>query len=119
MPRQIFPKDYYSEQACKCAAAALASTIADIRVAYLNLEQGWLHLAPDTSSGRNPSTEVAPTESIQTPAHARSPSTVRDANRQGNTRTDPMPRNHADAPRSRFTPASRHKRRNLQNECGG
>jgi hypothetical protein len=118
MPRRVFPTDHYSEQARKCAAAALASTIAEIREAYLNLEQGWLHLAPDSVSGRNPSIEVASTGSIHTPARGRLPSAAGDANRQQNACTDRTSRNEADAPRSRFTPPDQSGRRKLRDKSG-
>jgi hypothetical protein len=38
---------YYRRQAAQCAAAALATTIAEIKQAYLDLEQGWHHLLPE------------------------------------------------------------------------
>ncbi len=38
---------YYRRQASACATAALASAIAEVKQAYLNLEQGWLCLAPE------------------------------------------------------------------------
>jgi hypothetical protein len=43
---------YYRRQASACATAALATANAEVKEAYLNLEQGWLCLAPkaDTSS---------------------------------------------------------------------
>lgn len=37
---------YYRQQASVCSAAALTTTIAEVRQAYLELEQGWLCLAP-------------------------------------------------------------------------
>jgi hypothetical protein len=37
---------YYRRQASACATAALATAIAEVREAYLNLEQGWLCLLP-------------------------------------------------------------------------
>ena len=37
---------YYRQQASACATAALATVIAEVRQAYLDLEQGWLCLAP-------------------------------------------------------------------------
>jgi hypothetical protein len=37
---------YYRQQASSCATAALITAIAEIRQAYLDLEQGWLCLAP-------------------------------------------------------------------------
>lgn len=37
---------YYRRQAFACATAALTTAIAEIKQAYLDLEQGWLCLAP-------------------------------------------------------------------------
>jgi hypothetical protein len=37
---------YYRRQACACAAAAAAAAEPDVKDAYVNLEQGWLCLAP-------------------------------------------------------------------------
>lgn len=37
---------HYRQQASACATAALATAIAEIRQAYLDLEQGWLCLTP-------------------------------------------------------------------------
>jgi|GEM_PF-6907245 hypothetical protein len=47
MPRTSERTEYCRQQALECAAAAAATTIANIREAYLNLEQGWVGLAPD------------------------------------------------------------------------
>ena len=43
---------YYRQQASVCSAAALTTTIAEVKQAYLELEKGWLCLAPksETSS---------------------------------------------------------------------
>jgi hypothetical protein len=35
------------KQAAECAAAATATVLAEVKEAYLNLEQGWLQLAPE------------------------------------------------------------------------
>ena len=40
-------KAYYRRQASECAAAASATSVAEVKQAYLDLEQGWLSLAPD------------------------------------------------------------------------
>jgi hypothetical protein len=48
---------YYRRQACVCAAAAAAAAEPDVKDAYVNLEQGWLCLAPKadaTASLRHP-----------------------------------------------------------------
>lgn len=37
---------YYRQQASACAAAAVVSTVAHVKQAYLDLEQGWLCLVP-------------------------------------------------------------------------
>ncbi len=49
MPTPRRRTDYCTKQAADCARAAVAATIAEIREAYLNLEQGWLRLAPQAS----------------------------------------------------------------------
>jgi hypothetical protein len=36
----------YRQEASACATAALTATVAEIKQAYLDLEQGWLCLAP-------------------------------------------------------------------------
>lgn len=37
---------YYRQQASACATAALTTASAEVKQAYLDLEQGWLCLAP-------------------------------------------------------------------------
>jgi hypothetical protein len=39
-------KAYFRRQASECAAAASATSVAEVKQAYLDLEQGWLALAP-------------------------------------------------------------------------
>jgi hypothetical protein len=39
-------KAYYRRQASECAAAASATSVAEVKQAYIDLEQGWLSLAP-------------------------------------------------------------------------
>jgi hypothetical protein len=95
MSRRI-PTDYYSRQASKCASAALAATIAEIKEAYLNLEQGWLYLAPDAVNSRP--IVVAPAESPHDPASARPTSAVRDANRQQSASADRASRDKSSCP---------------------
>jgi hypothetical protein len=41
---------YCHTQAARCAAAAANARASDVKEAYLNLEQAWLHLAPDLES---------------------------------------------------------------------
>jgi hypothetical protein len=43
---------YCRRQALACANAAMSTAIAEVKEAYLNLEQGWLCLAPKI--GANP-----------------------------------------------------------------
>jgi len=45
---------YYRQEASACATAALTSAIAEIKQAYLDLEQGWLCLAPKSSRSDEP-----------------------------------------------------------------
>ena len=45
MPHSREKNEYCREQAAECASAATASVLADVKEAYLNLEQGWLQLA--------------------------------------------------------------------------
>lgn len=42
----------YRREASACAAAALATVIAEVKQAYLELEQGWLSLAPKGDGSR-------------------------------------------------------------------
>jgi len=44
---------YYRQQACACAASALTTAIAEVKQAYLDLQQGWLCLAPKAETGLN------------------------------------------------------------------
>jgi hypothetical protein len=52
MPRPNERTDHCRAQAAKCASAAAATAIMDVREAYLNLEQGWLQLVPEIEGGR-------------------------------------------------------------------
>jgi hypothetical protein len=49
MPHRRQRTAYCQEQAAECAKAAVSSTIAEVKEAYLNLEQGWLQLAPEVA----------------------------------------------------------------------
>jgi hypothetical protein len=49
---------YYRKQAAACATAALATAIAEVKRAYLDLEQGWLCLAPKAEGSSNVSAPV-------------------------------------------------------------
>jgi hypothetical protein len=48
---------YYRQQASVCSTAALTTTIAEVRQAYLELEQGWLCLAPKSENSSTVSAE--------------------------------------------------------------
>lgn len=43
--------EYYRQEASACAAAAVTTAIAEIKQAYLELEQGWLCLTPKRKEG--------------------------------------------------------------------
>jgi hypothetical protein len=47
--------EFCLKQAEECAAAAAASALVDVKAAYLNLEQGWLQLAPELAESANSS----------------------------------------------------------------
>jgi hypothetical protein len=47
MPRSSERTEHCRKQAAECAAAATATALAEVKEAYLNLEQGWLKLAPE------------------------------------------------------------------------
>jgi hypothetical protein len=44
---------YYRQQASSCATAALTTAIDEVKQAYLDLEQGWLCLAPKVETSRD------------------------------------------------------------------
>lgn len=51
---------FYRQEAFACAAAALTTSIAEIKQAYLELEQGWLCLTPkpeNSYASAEPNTE--------------------------------------------------------------
>jgi hypothetical protein len=52
MPRSSQRTEYCQKQAAECAAAASAAAMLDVKEAYLNLEQGWLQLAPEIDQPR-------------------------------------------------------------------
>jgi hypothetical protein len=66
MSRRIDRCTYCGRQAAGCARRALEATLAEVREAYVNLEQGWLQLAPETSDKQ--SAEVGPTRRIASAA---------------------------------------------------
>jgi len=45
MPHTREKGEYCRGQAAECATAATATTLSEIREAYLNLEHGWMELA--------------------------------------------------------------------------
>jgi hypothetical protein len=47
MSRSSERTTYCRKQAAECAAAATATALAEVKEAYLNLEQGWLQLVPE------------------------------------------------------------------------
>jgi hypothetical protein len=57
MPHTIRRTAYCRQQAAECAAAATATTLSEVKEAYLNLEQAWLKLAPELEGDRFSSTE--------------------------------------------------------------
>jgi hypothetical protein len=60
MSRHIDPATYCRRQAAECARRALEATLAEVREASVNLEQGWLRLAPETSDNQESSAEGGP-----------------------------------------------------------
>jgi hypothetical protein len=65
MSRTVGRTDYCRAQAAECAAAAETTTILELKEAYLNLEQGWLQLAPEIEGGRISSISREPDKSDQ------------------------------------------------------
>jgi hypothetical protein len=47
VPRSSERTAFCRKQAAECAAAAAAAVLAEVKEAYLNLEQGWLQLVPE------------------------------------------------------------------------
>ena len=45
-------KAFYRQQASECAAAASTTSVAEVKQAYLDLEQGWLSLTPNAEISR-------------------------------------------------------------------
>lgn len=58
--RDVERATYYRRQASTCAEAALTTAVADIRQAYLELEQGWLCLVPKPKEGFDDSRVAEP-----------------------------------------------------------
>jgi hypothetical protein len=73
MSRHVDPSTYCRRQAAECSRRALEATLGEVREAYVNLEQGWLHLVPETRDNDKVSAEVGPTRRIASaPGRARS-----------------------------------------------
>lgn len=69
----VEPTAYCRQQASACAAAALTAAIAEIKQAYLDLEQGWLSLAPKPETNSAPSGSATTTREVDSkPNRARS-----------------------------------------------
>jgi hypothetical protein len=64
MSRHIDPTAYCRHQAAECARSALEATLAEVREVYVNLEQGWLQLVPDTGDDQKTSVESGPARRI-------------------------------------------------------
>jgi hypothetical protein len=67
MPHTIGRTAYCRYQAAECAAAATATTLAEVKEAYHNLEQGWLQLAPEIEGSRIFSINPDPGQGDQDP----------------------------------------------------
>ncbi len=75
MPRHTDPAVHCRREAAECGRRALKATLAEVREAYVNLEQGWLRLAPETSDNQESSAEGGPGRRIASasgPAKSRS-----------------------------------------------
>jgi hypothetical protein len=63
MPNQDARTAYFLNQATQCAKAASAASVAELRQAYANLEQGWLQLVPQRPEGERSDQAPTPTKS--------------------------------------------------------
>jgi hypothetical protein len=68
MPRSTTRTAYCHQQAAECASAATTTAVAEIREAYLNMQQAWLQLAPDVESNQ-PSLSVAQSDVLPSKAN--------------------------------------------------
>ena len=59
---------YYRQQASSCATAALTTAIAEVKQAYLDLEQGWLCLAPKVEPSRDDPVDAVPGRDSESPS---------------------------------------------------
>lgn len=57
---------YYRQQASWCATAAVTAAVAEVKQAYLDLEQGWLCLAPKVETSRDGLVDAAPGRDSET-----------------------------------------------------
>ncbi len=58
-------RKYCREQAAECAAKAAATGIPEVREGYLNLEQGWLQLAPKGDASPAPAATAEPRQGVR------------------------------------------------------
>jgi hypothetical protein len=72
MSRHVDPGAYCRHQAAECSRKALEATLAEVREAYVNLEQGWLRLAPETNENVEASVESGGRRIASAPRGARS-----------------------------------------------
>lgn len=63
MPNQDARTAYFLNQATQCAKAASKASVAELREAYANLEQGWLQLVPQPAEGESADRAPTPTKS--------------------------------------------------------
>jgi hypothetical protein len=74
--------EHYRQEASACARAALTTAITEIKQAYLELEQGWLSLAPKAKGILDDFPEAEPDRYSNQPRHPQSEKIVGDADRQ-------------------------------------
>jgi hypothetical protein len=77
---------YYRRQASACATAALSTTIAEVKQAYIDLEQGWLCLTPKAEARLDDPADAAPAHTCESTT-AESPK--RDAAAMASRQTGP------------------------------
>jgi hypothetical protein len=68
--KSIKRTEYYRQQASACAAAAVTTDIAEIKQAYLELEQGWLCLTPKRKEGLDELPEAQRSDGNAKPSQA-------------------------------------------------
>jgi hypothetical protein len=72
----------YRQEASACARAALTTAVAEIKQAYLELEQGWLSLAPKPKNILDDFPEAEPDSDSDQPRHPQSEKIVGDVDHQ-------------------------------------